>query len=1120
MKYLFSIVVTGLFFLMQPFVVQAQYSAGDTITLKGIRYKVTSSNLITNPGFEDGFTAWTDASSAMTTLSTTNFTLVPTGGIDNSQYLVGTKNEGATSAGSIGTSWKIESGKSYVFSFYVKYLSATTPAATELWLKTSLTNSPATSTESRVLLDGARVETGGVWTLNSIGFTNSSPSYTHLMARFRWLGNRLGFDQFSLYEAYEIPNTDSLKVVINYAESIYKPDANDAAQLLSAIDQAKTFLTSTSTTDVWQAIKTLNDVVFNYKLVNASAAEPIDMTRLIVNQGFDSNTTDGWSGAGTVGSYTLEFYQKTFTMYQEIKNLPAGKYKLMAKGYERPKNNDGGAAYKAGSETIYARLFARSTQFNEFSVPFNSLYKHPYSGSGSSNGYANTMAAAYVLFSSVSPSYYDMEVSDILLGENDVLTIGVRSDFQQTGYWAIMDNFRLEYHGRNPADIAAFMSAQIGMAQQLSASTMQSAVRTQLNLAVSNAQSVVAATPLVAADLYAANATLTAAVKAASESVEAYQVLKTTIDQAKVLYDTGTGAGASALFEAIQSAQLLYDNSESDVAQVAAETKKMQDAIFSYRIANATGAVPKVTTHPFIARGATVAYGRNSVTGVVSSSLMERGFVWSTQPEPTVLDNRSVRYLTDKTGQPIFRIENLQPSTVYYMRAYALTKEYAVGYGDVVKVITIPKGNISYWLDGGLSGDNRTRVDAAMKSAVDFWNNHTSIKGLGLTVNYGSGTPTAEASYGGWMRFGPNASYQQTGTALHEMGHTIGVGTHQYWYNTSSSPLKVGGVWLGERTTQVVRFLENDATSTLRGDATHMWPYGINGAHEDTGSELLYIGNSLITQALGEDGLPPTNGFTTPAYTFPSGEGVKYYIKNESETRGLNTAYLVESAAGQLMYTDMSVSQAMSDDKAAWYIDFIPATGYYRIRNAASGKYVTYKSSGTYGIGLVARTNPTSAENFQMMGSRSNKTIGSGATAFTTKGYWIVRPDQTLTPPAFVAVTNGATAAAAFNIASASDTQRWILLTGEQLTKFNQALSPNALPSVPASLFRVYTENNRLIVAGLPAEANITVFDGVGHRIAAAAGITGRYETMLQPGYYIVMVSIDNRYYQQKIVVF
>lgn len=994
MKYFFTIVAPALFFLMQPLFVQAQYSSGDTITVKGVRYKVTSNNLISNPGFENGFTGWTDATSSMSTLSATNFTLVSTGGIGDSQFLVGTKNEGATAAGSIGTSWPVETGKSYVFSFYVKYLTATNPTVTEMWLKTSLTSVPYTSTESRVLLDGAKVETGGVWTLNSIGFTNTLPVYSHLMARFRWLNNRLGFDQFSLHEAYEIPDIDSLQAVINYAESIYKSDANDASLLLSAINHAKTLLTSTTATEVRQAIQTLNTVVFNYKLVNASAEEPIDMTRLIVNQGFDSNTTDGWTGAGTVGSYTLEFYQKTFNMYQEIKNLPAGKYKLMAKGFERPKNNDGGAAYKVGSENIYARLVARSNQFKEFSVPFISLYKHPYSGSGSSNGYANTMSAAYLMFASVSPSYYDIEVNDILLGENDVLTIGAKSDFQQSGYWAIMDNFRLEYHGRNPADIAAYINNQLGLAEQLTTFTMQDSVRTKLDLAISNARAVVSATPLVPGELYIVNTELSSALKAAGESVNAYQLLKTTINQAFTLYGTGNGIGAVALFELIQTGQKMYENAESNVSKVSAETKKLQDAIFSYRIANATGAVPKVTTHPFIARGASAAYGRNTVTGVVSSALMERGFVWSTQPEPTVLDNRTVRYLTDKTGQPIFRMDNLQPSTVYYMRAYALTKEYAVGYGDVVKVITIPKGTITYLLDGGLTGDNRTRVDAAMKSSVEFWNSHTSIKGLGLTVNYGSGTLTAEASYGGWMRFGPNASYQQTGTALHEMGHTIGVGTHQYWYNTTSSPLKEGGVWLGERATQVVRFLENDATATLKGDATHMWPYGINGAHEDSGSELLYIGNSLITQALGEDGLPPTNGFTTPAYTFPSNEGVKYYIKNESETRGFNTAYLVESAAGQLMYTDMSMSQALSDDKAAWYFDFIPSTGYYRIRNAASGKYVSYKASGTYGMGLITRSKPTTAENLQLTGARSNKTIGTGATSFTTKGYWIVRPDK------------------------------------------------------------------------------------------------------------------------------
>ena len=50
----------------------------------------------------------------------------------------------------------------------------------------------------------------------------------------------------------------------------------------------------------------------------------------------------------------------------------------------------------------------------------------------------------------------------------------------------------------------------------------------------------------------------------------------------------------------------------------------------------------------------------------------------------------------------------------------------------------------------------------------------------------------------------------------------------------------------------------------MTGDNTHMWPYGINGAHEDTGSEVLYIGNGLITQALGEDGLPQPEDLPPP----------------------------------------------------------------------------------------------------------------------------------------------------------------------------------------------------------------------------------------------------------------
>ena len=128
---------------------------------------------------------------------------------------------------------------------------------------------------------------------------------------------------------------------------------------------------------------------------------------------------------------------------------------------------------------------------------------------------------------------------------------------------------------------------------------------------------------------------------------------------------------------------------------------------------------------------------------------------------------------------------------------------------------------------------------------------------------------------------------------MHEMGHAIGVGQHEIWWNGNLRANGDRGDWLGERANAVLRFWDNNPTAVMTGDNTHMWPYGINGAHEDTGSEVLYIGNGLITQALGEDGLPPTGGFATPAYVFEQEDHVKYYLKNEDETAGLYTSYLV-----------------------------------------------------------------------------------------------------------------------------------------------------------------------------------------------------------------------------------
>ncbi|NPD91069.1 hypothetical protein [Xylanibacter muris] len=441
-----------------------------------------------------------------------------------------------------------------------------------------------------------------------------------------------------------------------------------------------------------------------------------------------------------------------------------------------------------------------------------------------------------------------------------------------------------------------------------------------------------------------------------------------------------------------------------------------------------------VTTDKRFARGATMAFGRMTVKG---TDIKETGFCWAETPEPTVDDNKTVKYLS-KNGK-IYWLQDLTPSTLYYMRAYAVDKEGKAYYGDVIKFYTIPKGTISYTIRDGGADDVKTRIANATKSAVDYWNNLTSITGFSTSVGYEAGVQTADCSYGGWVRVGPNASYQRTGTILHELLHGVGVipwaDTEWSRHNLRASVNGDGygtGAWLGDRVTEVVRFLANNNTEVLNGDYQHMWPYGINGAHEDDGTEILYIGNGLVCQALGEDGLQHTaTSFSRPYYSFCHEDGKKYYIKNESAEFGLYTSYLIPSKSGALVWKTMTAAQAVGNDSAAWTITFTPQNQYYQLKNVATGRYFSYSGAGINGITTSAVSAASSTENFQLM--RGRKDIAVGGMSLPQRGYWIIYPESNWSPKCLQANAGEKTSAMTFNISNTADSQRWLILSAEEL---------------------------------------------------------------------------------------
>ena len=926
---------------------------------------------------------------------------------------------------------------------------------------------------------------------------------------FYILGFNKDKNQFGNYIKWQFFNVTLLEARQLLYEALVRASESTTLDLAS---YTTVYETSKVIDDVRVATAELNKKVFIETTKDASPDNPVDVSYYLTNPGFDFNDTKGWvvEGASTVNYQEVEFYERTFNMYQKVTGLLAGKYILKAQGFERPAQPDGGAAYNSGTETIHARLYANSEIFSEVSMPLNSLYKHNYYGAGSDNGYVSGMSSAAIAF---ADGLYEMELAEIMLAEDDVLTIGVTSDFKQSYYWVLFDNFRLEYVGFDQDEVVTLAQQQVDAAEAIKDDKMKATVKDNLVSALNQTQGILDAEPLELNDLYEAYNQLLVAIEAANVSILAYDGLQTAIDSAKVVYDNGAGNEASALQSAISTAEEMSDNFSVESDDIYSSTSDMYKAIFAYRLANATGTAPRVMTNPNYVRGATAILAR--LLGGAGD--VERGFCWATHPNPTVLDNRTTEHF-DLVANPhydmngvIYYIKDLEPSTVYYIRAYAMSKTYAVGYGDVLKVITIPKGNVTYTLH-----DDNVSFREGVESAVYYFNNFTSIKGHNLSVSYaGDGSTGAHASYGGWMELG-SGIYCGTGIALHEMGHTVGVGTHWMWGVMRDQD----GFWYGDRANKVVQFFRNMTNTKLHGDNTHMGPYGVNGPGADSGRPILYIANAAVHQAMAEDGLPPTGGFGLPAYTLESEDTIKYYIKIENERLGRNTTYLVENPQGNLVLKVMSGEEALANDSAAWYFIYNPETCYYNIRNASTGKYFTYRKTGTNGITLVDKATPAAVENFQLMMSRVNSVIGSGRDKLTTRTFWIIRHEHKTDPPTLSAQSNKSVTVTSFNWGDNATTQRWFVLRENEVELFDKAYPQTSQTEEMAmSQLAIYAENQQLHINNIIEPSDIVVYDISGRLQFSMSGVSGSCSRPLSEGVYFVSVSNKQATKTKKVVV-
>lgn len=480
---------------------------------------------------------------------------------------------------------------------------------------------------------------------------------------------------------------------------------------------------------------------------------------------------------------------------------------------------------------------------------------------------------------------------------------------------------------------------------------------------------------------------------------------------------------------------------------------------------NASGATPTVVGSDYIAIGSTFALGRSTITAN-GATVKERGYCFSTEnPEPTVMDNVST-YTYSHEGI-IYVIEPLDPQTFYWVRPYVITQNNVVAYGEPKYIATLPKGGCSWTY--GYEGDEEVnaRIVQAINNGIVNYNECTGIKGFTLQGHYvwgaGAGGGTADCSYGGYMRISQSTSYQRTGTVQHEFAHGVGVGTHSSWSDKNIHDW----VWLGRRANDFVQFMENSKEVQVVGDGTHTWAqntggrtntlinYGINGAHEDNNTQLLYRANAMLVEAEHEDGLDATwsyhNG--TPCYSFYYHPDKKYYIKSKNEELGLYDGYLFQRSSTAVGWKPMANDEAINDS-AAWYIEYIPAQGYYTFKNALTGKYLTHTSSSSYVTvkNVTSGKNPSTTEYFQLMPDRTDITIGTGSNTFTTHGYWFSWYDsgnKAMQANTLGKITGyGSIPQTTLNFANSATSQQWIIISEDELEAYQAAAVATGIRSI------------------------------------------------------------------------
>ncbi|RYX82033.1 hypothetical protein EON83_21220 [bacterium] len=239
---------------------------------------------------------------------------------------------------------------------------------------------------------------------------------------------------------------------------------------------------------------------------------------------------------------------------------------------------------------------------------------------------------------------------------------------------------------------------------------------------------------------------------------------------------------------------------------------------------------------------------------------------------------------------------------------------------QVAIIRAINRKRLTFNTGYGFGGDayrDQTIINS-MDAAVMQYNAY-GVFDKHVTANNDPGVPTADANYDGWMRFGQQMSYR---TALHELAHTLGVGTYWAWRNFMAN-----GIWTGMYTTAQVKQFDG-ADAVIRDAGIHFYPYGLN--YDNESSPVNDYRHVMIVAAMRRD-MGIANTLWMPSSTSVP-NGTYRLMPRHAQASGLEVQ---SSNPANGAPTDISAYTGAANQN---FLLDLQTDGTYRIRTSLVGK--------------------------------------------------------------------------------------------------------------------------------------------------------------------------------------